>query len=190
MSSESAISLCIPSTSPVRALSLLLSSVPSTSPLPELEVTANYRYIGADHCGVCCLPLQYDYISWHWGLIDGHTCQCGRTTTKPSVPDNTPEEAPTPQLAHCMLPMHEDNDDNDSEINYKESNKENQPPIPPPGFMTNNPDHPFIYHIYVRNPLYCANKGYWTHERLIVCYETTPIFFSLLYFTLSCHVII
>ena len=40
MSSESAISLCIPSTSPVRASSLPPSSAPSTSPSPELETPA------------------------------------------------------------------------------------------------------------------------------------------------------
>ena len=67
--------------------------------------------------------------------------------------------------------MKEDNDDEDSEANYEdpeEANKENQPPRPPPGFINNNPDHPFYYHIYVKNPLYRANKGDWTHERLIV----------------------
>ena len=41
-------------------------------------------------------------------------------------------------------------------------------PSSPPGFMTNNPEHPFYYCIYVRNPLYCANKGDWTHKRLIM----------------------
>ena len=70
-----------------------------------------------------------------------------------------------------MLPMKEDNDDEDSEINYKdpvESNKENLPPVPPPGFINNNPEHPFYYLIYVRNPSYRANQGDWTHQRLIV----------------------
>ena len=61
-----------------------------------------------------------------------------------------------------------DDNDEDSEINYKKSNKENQPPHHPPGFITNNPDHPFYYRIYVRNPLYRANEGDWTHKRLIV----------------------
>ena len=49
MSSESAISLCIPSTSPVRALSLPPSSNPSTSLSPDLEVKNDYKYIGANH---------------------------------------------------------------------------------------------------------------------------------------------
>ena len=69
-----------------------------------------------------------------------------------------------------MLPMKEDNDNEDSEVNYEdpeEANKENHPPRPPPGFMNNNPDHPF-YHIYVRNTLYRANEGDWTHKRLII----------------------
>ena len=52
MSSESALSLCIPSTSPVRASSLPPSSAPSTSLSPELEIPADYKYIGAEHCGV------------------------------------------------------------------------------------------------------------------------------------------
>ena len=67
--------------------------------------------------------------------------------------------------------MKEDNDSEDSEVNYEdpeEDNKENQPPRPLPGFINNNPDHPFYYRIYVRNPLYCANEGDWTHKRLIV----------------------
>ena len=50
----------------------------------------------------------------------------------------------------------------------EESNKENQPPIPPLGFINNNPNHPFFYRIYIRNPLYCTNEGDWTHRRLIV----------------------
>ena len=171
MSSESAISLRVPSTSPVRASSLPPSSAPSTSPSPELEVPADYKYIGVDHCGVCRLPLQYDHISWHQGLINGHTCRCGRTASEPSNPDNTPEGTLTPQLGRHTLPMQEDNNNKDSEVNYEdpeETNKENQPPRPPPGFINNNPDHPFYYRIYVRNPLYRANKGDWTHKRLIV----------------------
>ena len=103
-----------------------------------------------------------DHISWRQGLIDGHTCHCGRTTTEPSIPDNTPEEAPTPQLARRTLPMQEDNNNEDSKVNYEdppEANKENQPPTPPLGFINHNPDHPFYYCIYVRNPLYHANEG-------------------------------
>ena len=67
--------------------------------------------------------------------------------------------------------MREDNDDEDSEVNYKdpeESNKENQPLAPPPGFINNVPDHPFYYRIYVRNPEYSANQSNWAKERLIV----------------------
>ena len=74
MSSESAASLRIPSTSPVRASSLPPSSAPSTSLSPNLKVPADYKYIGADHCGVCHLPLQYDHICWSQGLVDGYTC--------------------------------------------------------------------------------------------------------------------
>ena len=157
MSSESAISLRVPSTSPVRASSLLPSSAPSTSPSPELEVPADYKYIGADHCGVCHLPLQYNHITWSHGLVDGHSCCCGRTSSEPSPPDNTPEGTLTPQLGHRTLPMPEDNDDEDSEVNYEDpeqANKENQHLAPPPGFINNVPDHPYYYHIYVRNPEY------------------------------------
>ena len=139
MSSESAASLRVPSTSPVRASSLPPSSAPSASPSPEPEVTNKYKYIGADHCGVCRLPLQYDHIMWSRGLIDGHTCHCEKTSTEPSPPDVTPQEVLTPQLARRTLPMPID-DDEDSEINYKESNREHQSPRPPPGFITNNPD--------------------------------------------------
>ena len=67
--------------------------------------------------------------------------------------------------------MPESNNGEDSEVNYEdpvEPSQENQPLIPPPGYITNNPEHPFYYCIYVRNPLYCANQGDWTHERLIV----------------------
>ena len=67
--------------------------------------------------------------------------------------------------------MREDNNEEDSKVNYEdleESNKENQPPIPPLGFINNVPDHPFYYRIYVRNPQYRANEGDWTRERLIV----------------------
>ena len=147
MSSESAISLRVPSTSPVRASLLPPSSAPSTSPSPELEVPADYKYIGADHCGVCRLPLQYDHIRWRQGLVDGHTCHCGRTPSEPSIPDNTPEETLTPQLGCRTLPMREDNDDEDSEVNYEdpeESNKENQPLAPPPGSLITSPTIPFI----------------------------------------------
>ena len=68
MSSESAISLHIPSTSPVRVSLLPPSSVPSTSLSPELAVPADYKHVSADHCGVCCLPLQYNHILWSWLL--------------------------------------------------------------------------------------------------------------------------
>ena len=172
MSSESAISLCIPSTSPVRASSLPPSSAPSTSPSPELEVTTDYKYIGADHCGICRLPLQYDHIAWHRGLVDGYSCQCGRTSSsEPSIPDNTPEGTLTPQLGRRTLPMPEDNNNEDSEVNYddpEEADKENQHLAPPPGFINNIPDHPLYYRIYVRNPQYTANQSKWAKERLIV----------------------
>ena len=171
MSSESAASLHVPSTSPVRASSLPPSSAPSTSPSSDIEVPVDYKYIGADYCGICCLPLQYDHICWSQGLIDGYTCRCGRSSSETSPPEPTPEEVPTPQLACRTLPMPESNNDEDSEVNYEdpeESNQENQPLVPPPGYITNNPEHPFYYHIYVRNPLYRANQGDWTHKRLIM----------------------
>ena len=172
MSSESAISLHVPSTSPVRASSLPPSSAPSTSPSPELEVTADYKYISADHCGVCRLPLQYNHIAWSRGLVDGHSCRCSRTSSsEPSPLDNTPEGTLTPQLGHHTFPMPEDNDDEDSEVNYddpEEANKENQCLAPPLGFINNVPDHPFFYHIYVGNPEYSANQANWAKERLIV----------------------
>ena len=171
MSSESAASLCVPSTSPVRESSLPPSSAPSTSPSPDLEAPIDYKYIEAEHCGVCCLPLQYDHICWSRGLINGYTCKCRRSPSEPSPTEPTPEEeAPTPQLACCTLPIPESNNDKDSKVNYKdpEEPKENQPLIPPPGYITNNPKYPFYYRIYVRNPLYRPNQGDWTHERLIV----------------------
>ena len=142
MSSESAASLHVPSTSLVRASSLPPSSAPSTSPSPDSKVPTNYKYIGADHCGVCCLPLQYDHIHWSQGLFDGYTCCCGRSSSEPSPPEPTPEEAPTPQLACHTLPMPESNNDEDSEVNYEdpvEPSPESQPLVPPLGYITNNP---------------------------------------------------
>ena len=172
MSSESAVSLRVANTSPVRASSLPPSSIPSTSPSPELEVPADYKYIGADHCGVCHLPLQYDHIAWHRGLVDGYSCRCGRTSSSEhSAPDNTPEGTCTPQLGRRTLPMPEDNDDKDSEVHYddpEEVNKENQCLAPPPSFINNVPDHPFYYCIYIRNPKYTTNQSNWAKERLIV----------------------
>ena len=169
MSSESAISLRVPSTSPVRESSLPPSSAPSTSPSPELEVANDYRYIGAKHCGVCRLPLQYNHIAWSRGLVDGHSCRCNKnSSTEPSPPDNTPEEALTPQLGCRTLPMLEE-DDEDSEVNYNDPEEEENPcPVAPPGFINNVPDHPFYYRIYVRNPQYTANQANWAKERLIV----------------------
>ena len=171
MSSESAISLRVPSTSPVRALSLPPSSAPSTSPSPELEAPTDYKHISADHCGVCRLPLRYDHIAWSRGLVDGYSCHCGRASSEPSPPDNTPEGILAPQLGRCMLPMPEDNDDEDSEVNYEdpeEADKENRHLAAPPGFINNVPDHPFFYRIYVRNPQYTANQSHWAKERLIM----------------------
>ena len=34
-------------------------------------------------------------------------------------------------------------------MDYEETNKENKTPIPPPGFIHNNPEHPFFYPIYL-----------------------------------------
>ena len=34
-------------------------------------------------------------------------------------------------------------------MNYEETDKENQTPIPPPGFIHNNPQHPFFNPIYL-----------------------------------------
>ena len=67
--------------------------------------------------------------------------------------------------------MREDNDDEDSEVNYEDPekpNEENQSLAPPPGFINNVPDHPFYYRIYVRNPEYSANQSNWAKERLII----------------------
>ena len=67
--------------------------------------------------------------------------------------------------------MPEDNNDEDSEVNYddpEEADKENQHLVAPPGFINNVPDHPFYYRIYVRNPQYSANQSNWAKERLIV----------------------
>ena len=41
--------------------------------------------------------------------------------------------------------MHDEDDNMDLEVNYDKSNKENQSPIPPPVFITNNPNHPYDY---------------------------------------------
>lgn len=72
----------------------------------------------------------------------------------PSPPDNTPAETPatwpTPQLAHHTTPFSEEEEEEVfSSVDYEESNKENKAPIPPPGFIHNNAQHPFFYPIYL-----------------------------------------
>ena len=140
-----------PATSPVRASSEPSSPV-STGPLDLEPATdrpvSDYQYNGATHCGECRRPKKYDHIDWRRGLVDGYTCQCSKS---PSPPDNTPNDPPTPQLARRTIPFPEEDKEDDvfSSINYKESDKENETPIPPPGFIHNDPNHPFFYPIYL-----------------------------------------
>ena len=53
-----------------------------------------------------------------------------------------------------------------SEVDYEAP--QNQDPIPPAGFITNNPTHPFFYPIHVPNPTYRETNNTWTGTRTIV----------------------
>ena len=77
----------------------------------------------------------------------------------PSCPV-TPVVFCVPQLAIRTLPMPEQGEDSMSEVNYEAP--QNQDPIPPAGFITNNPTHPFFYFIHVPNPTYWETDDTWT----------------------------
>ena len=62
--------------------------------------------------------------------------------------------------------MPEYSEDSMSEVNYEET--QNQDPIPPAGFITNNPTHPFFYPIHIPNPTYRETDNTWTGTRTIV----------------------
>ena len=142
------------------------STLPPSSP-PPASPSPN------ETCIVCRLPTTYDHVAWARGESDGYSCQCGRDTpaSVPSPPDNTPTRALTPQLGRRTVPFV---DEVDSEINYEE--KENDPSIPPAGFIPNLIDHPFFYPIYVDNPDYVRTNDSWTNERKIlapfICYSS------------------
>ena len=55
----------------------------------------------------------------------------------------TPVVFRIPQLAIRTQPMLEYSEDSVSEVNYEEP--QDQTPIPPAGFITNDPTHPFFY---------------------------------------------
>ena len=87
------------------------------------------------------------------------------TSTVPSRP-TTPVVFCLPQLAIRTLPMPEPSEESTSEVNYKAPL--DQSPIPPTGFITNDPTHPFFYPIHVPNPTYCKTDNTWTGTRTIV----------------------
>ena len=51
-------------------------------------------------------------------------------------------------------------------MDYEESNKENETPIPPPGFIHNDPQHPFFYPIYLP-----SGTGRATKIAPYICYS-------------------
>ena len=69
--------------------------------------------------------------------------------------------------------MPEYSEDSMLEVNYEVPRV--QDPIPPAGFITNNPTHPFFYPIHVPNPTYRETDNTWTGTRTIVapfiCYS-------------------
>ena len=62
--------------------------------------------------------------------------------------------------------MPESSEDSASEVNYEAP--QNQPPIPPASFITNDPTHPFFYPIHVPNPTYRETDNTWTGTRTMV----------------------
>ena len=62
--------------------------------------------------------------------------------------------------------MPEYSEDSMSEVNYEAP--QNQDSIPPAGFITNNPTHPFFYPIHVPNPTYHETDNTWTGTHTIV----------------------
>ena len=62
--------------------------------------------------------------------------------------------------------MPESSEDSASEVNYEAP--QNQPPIPPAGFITNDPTHPFFYPIHVPNPTDRETDDTWTGTRTVV----------------------
>ena len=71
-----------------------------------------------------------------------------------------------PQLAIRTEPMPEDSEDSMSQVNYEASQE--QTPIPPAGFIANDPTHPFFYPIHVPNPTYRETDNTWTGTRTMV----------------------
>ena len=69
--------------------------------------------------------------------------------------------------------MPEYSEDSKSEVNYEAP--QDQTPIPPAGFITNDPTHPFFYPIHVPHPTYRETENTWTGTRTVVapfiCYS-------------------
>ena len=102
------------------------------------------------------------YSSQTMSSITGFTELILPTTpksTSPSVPDNTPNDAPdrplTPQLAIHSIPIEEDKL---SSIDYESVVED--PDSAPAGFINNELDSRHFYPIHVPNPQY----GKWDHE--------------------------
>ena len=71
-----------------------------------------------------------------------------------------------PQLAIRTQSMPEYSEDSMSEVNYEVP--QDQVPIPPAGFIANDPTHPFFYPIHVPNPTYQETDNTWTGTHTIV----------------------
>ena len=83
----------------------------------------------------------------------------------PSCP-TTPVVFRLLQLAIRTEPMPESSEDSASEVNYEAP--QDQSPIPPAGFITNDPTHPFFYPIHVPNPTYRETDNTWMGAHTIV----------------------
>ena len=75
-----------------------------------------------------------------------------RSPTPTSVPDNTPEEPPTLQLACRTNPMIEEESESVSAIDYSTRVKEAKEDVVPVGYVFNDPQSGHFYPVYIENP--------------------------------------
>src|ERR1700761_8140169 len=75
-----------------------------------------------------------------------------RSPTPTSVPDNTPEEHLTPQLARRTNPLIEEDSESISAIDYSSRVEDETEDVAPAGYVFNDPQCGHFYPIYVANP--------------------------------------
>ena len=74
--------------------------------------------------------------------------------TPTSVPDNTPEEPPTPQLARRTNPMIKEESKSVSTIDYNSRVEDKEEDVAPAGYIFNDPQCGHFYPVYIENPKY------------------------------------